>query len=204
MSGGYDDGYRRCSCFWGRNPGSFVQKLCKYVPDFAELNVLDVGCGEGKNAHFLATRGARVEAVDISQFAIRNARKAWPAEPHIEWHVRDIRRIRLPHAKYDIVLAYGLLHCLTSPPEVWEALQKLKHSTRIGGVHVLCSFNDRRQDLKGHPTFKPTLVSHHQYADAYSEWAILEISDTDLYESHPHNGIEHSHSLTRLIAKRVT
>jgi hypothetical protein len=27
MNGGYDDGYRNCSCFWGVDPGSFVKLL---------------------------------------------------------------------------------------------------------------------------------------------------------------------------------
>ncbi|WP_344974937.1 class I SAM-dependent methyltransferase [Streptosporangium fragile] len=39
--------------------------------------VLDVGCGEGRNAVRLARRGARVLAMDVSAAALENGAKAW-------------------------------------------------------------------------------------------------------------------------------
>ena len=58
MNGGYDAGYLACSCFWGVEPGKLMQQLAAHIPDFTDFNVLDAGCGEGKNAAFAATRGA--------------------------------------------------------------------------------------------------------------------------------------------------
>ena len=31
---------------------------------------------------------------------------------------------------------------------------------------------------------------------------MLEVSDTDLVETHPHNQVRHTHSMTRLIARK--
>src|SRR6266849_156523 len=77
--GGYEDGYRACDCFWGRQPGSLIQKLLEYVFEPAGMTVLDTGCGEGRNAIYLARLGANVRAVDISsRRAIANAQRAWP------------------------------------------------------------------------------------------------------------------------------
>ncbi len=48
MSGGYDDGYRECPCFWGDEPGSLVRVLCDHIGPVRGFAVLDAGCGEGK------------------------------------------------------------------------------------------------------------------------------------------------------------
>ena len=77
-SGGYDDGYRACGCFWGLQPGSLVVRLVQHVHTPADLAVLDAGCGEGKNAIHLARLGAKVRGIDVCPLAIENARKAWP------------------------------------------------------------------------------------------------------------------------------
>src|SRR5699024_1680372 len=57
---GYDRGYRACPCFWGTAPSSIVQHAATLV---AGTTAVDIGCGEGKNAAYLATIGYRVTAV---------------------------------------------------------------------------------------------------------------------------------------------
>lgn len=101
MDRAYDAGYRACPCFWGREPGSLVaQALTKY--DFNGKRVLDLGCGEGKNAAAAARAGARVTAIDCSELAITNGRKAFP-EFDIEWQIGDVEALRWPSRSYDIV-----------------------------------------------------------------------------------------------------
>ena len=47
------------------------------------------------------------------------------------------------------------------------------------------------------------LLPHHAYKQMYSDWRILVSSDTDLHETHPHNQILHTHSMTRLITTKM-
>ncbi len=61
-NGGYEPGYQSCDCFWGSELASLVKTLALELGDFKGLKVLDAGCGEGKNAAFLAERGASVTA----------------------------------------------------------------------------------------------------------------------------------------------
>lgn len=67
----YDDGF-------GRNPVGllfrrvFQQRLAQLVPPGARA--LDVGCGTGEDALFLAARGVRVHALDASAGMIARAR----------------------------------------------------------------------------------------------------------------------------------
>jgi 2-polyprenyl-3-methyl-5-hydroxy-6-metoxy-1,4-benzoquinol methylase len=202
MNGGYDDGYASCECFWGRGPGSLIVRLLKELPSVVGLDVLDLGCGEGKNAVHLARLGARVRAVDVSELAMNNARNAWPDAALVEWNVTDVRTVSSPPDSCDVVIAYGLLHCLATHTEVAELLRSMKRWTRPGGFNVVCTFNARSQDLEAHPGLNPVLLSHEWYCDQFIGWNMLYVSDEDLHEVHPHNKIPHSHSLTRLIAQR--
>jgi SAM-dependent methyltransferase len=202
MDGGYDNGYAACECFWGREPGSLVTKLAARLDALRGLEVLDVGCGEGKNAAFLARHGARVRAVEISDRALDNARAAWRDLDGIRWEVGDARTIALEPGAYDLVIAYGLLHCLAHPAEILAVIARLQAATRNRGYHVICAFNGRRQELaEAHPGFHPCTPEHRFYLDAYSGWDLVEATDTDLIETHPHNGVRHIHSMTRLIAR---
>ena len=201
--GGYDEGYRACSCFWGREPSSLVRELEKVLTSFEECSVLDVGCGEGKNAAYMAVRGARVLALDVSPLAVQNARRAWPDTPGIEWVCSDALVGDFGAEVFDVILAYGIFHCLQDQHEIQELHWRLSEATKVGGYHVVCTFNSRQQDLSAHPGFRPCLCEHSFYVDLYGNWELLVATDSDLAEVHPHNGILHTHSMTRLLARKA-
>jgi len=203
MNGGYDGGYKACPCFWGRHPGSLIGWLENHLQDFSGLSVLDAGCGEGKNAIYMARKGCTVQAIDISKLAILNARHAWHDYDDISWEVTDIRSLPLDAKRYDVVIAYGLLHCLSSQSEVESVIRKLQGATKPGGYNVVCAFNDQNQEMEdAHPGFSPVLLSHSAYLNHYDDWQIVYETNEALHEVHPHNNVPHSHSITRLVAKR--
>jgi len=55
LNGGYEDGYSRCPCFWGRSAGSLVQRFVSDHSFARGFRVLDLGSGEGKNAFAFAS-----------------------------------------------------------------------------------------------------------------------------------------------------
>lgn len=197
-AGGYDDGYATCCPFWDTGPGSLVREAAKYW-DFRGARVVDLGCGEGKNAAFLSALGARVDAVDISEAALANAQRLWPGDPRIRWSKGDIAAMTLPGREYDVAIAYGVAHCLADKDEIERFVGNLGKTVRKGGLILFCSFNSRHQELdQAHPGFKPTLLSHQRYLSLFEYLDVVSATDCDLVESHPHNGIEHIHSLTRI------
>lgn len=201
--GGYEEGYQACSCFWGTEPGSLVRMIPEIVPSLEGARVLDAGCGEGKNAHYLASKGALVRAVDVSSKAIENGRYAFADKVGITWQLADVRCMELDAESYEIVVAYGLLHCLQNEDEVTEVVRRFKKATIKNGVNIICAFNDRYQELSAHPGFTPLLLGHQRFLELYSDWNLICSSDSDLTESHPHNRLPHRHSMTRLIARKV-
>jgi tellurite methyltransferase len=205
IDGGYDSGYKACPSFWGSQPGSLVTRLSEIIPSFKELQVLDAGCGEGKNALFLAKKGAVIHAYDISQIAIDHAEKLKVRNQahNSSFHARDIRTVELRHGYFDVIIAYGLMHCLPDEAEIRSLHSLLQDATKVGGYFVLCAFNRRFQDLSAHPGFNPTLLQHSEYLDMFAGWEIVEASDKDLRETHPNNNIFHTHSMTRIIARKI-
>ena len=90
IDGGYDQGYLSCDCFWGEKPGKLVNELMLRIPDFSGMKILDVGCGEGKNAYALSSLGAEVTAIDCSEPALANGQKIWN-DNSIHWIEADVR-----------------------------------------------------------------------------------------------------------------
>lgn len=202
MQGLYDDGYAKCPCFWGQEPARLVQKATELL-SIKKGKALDVGCGDGKNASFLESCGFDVLAFDISSLAIARARNAWPQSKNLTWLVADLLIYEYSAYTYDLVVATGPLHCLATSDDVITALSKIQMSTKPSGYNVISVFNDRKQDLSGHSkSFSPILLPHSLYIEAYSQWKIIEASDEDLADKHPHTNILHHHSITRLLAQK--
>jgi 2-polyprenyl-3-methyl-5-hydroxy-6-metoxy-1,4-benzoquinol methylase len=177
--------------------------LDDFVPSLSGLKVLDLGAGEGKNAFHLATRGVNVTAVEISSKAIANGMRQWGPSSKLGWVFADVLTFDFPENEYDVVIAYGLLHCLKSVDQISFLIEKIKNATRVNGINIVCSFNSRIALPEGaHPNFSPTLLDHRYYLEYYAQWEMLYSTDEDLHEAHPHNSIPHVHSMTRLIARK--
>jgi tellurite methyltransferase len=200
--GGYDDGYSRSSCFWGRSPGSLVREFLEGNPSLDGRTVLDLGCGEGKNAYAFAMTGASVDAVDCSALAIANGRKAFP-DANIRWFTASAMEYLKTCSSYDVIVMYGLLHCLPSRQDISALIERAMKRTVLHGTNIVVAFNDGPHDLSAHPNFKPTLGSHRFYCDQYGGQEIVSETDSILHETHPHNNIPHFHSITRLVARVI-
>jgi len=99
----WDARYAASDLVWGAEPNRFVE---------AELGAaalrgraLDLACGEGRNAIWLAERGWRVTAVDFSEVAIERGRKL--AEHRgigVEWRCEDLATYVPDAAAFELVL----------------------------------------------------------------------------------------------------
>src|SRR5215207_1060185 len=71
---------------------------------------LDLACGDGRNARWLAERGFAVDAVDVSDVAIGALRLAAEArELSIDARVFDATQDALPVGEYDVVVVVHFL-----------------------------------------------------------------------------------------------
>lgn len=113
--------------------------LLKILPQ-EPLNILELNCGTGEDALFLASRGHRITAIDISDEMLRVARdKSLPMKPEAspEFLCMDMRQIEnLPHA-FDLVFSnFGGLNCLP-PADLKKVLQDAMSLLKPGGKLIL-------------------------------------------------------------------
>jgi tellurite methyltransferase len=203
LNGGYEDGYSSCSCFWGRSAGSLVQRFLSDHSLATGLRVLDLGSGEGKNAFAFSSAGATVVAVDCSALGLANGQQEF-ADAKIEWVLSDAETYLRECEPFDVIVMYGLLHCLPSTAAISSVVQLALRKTNGGGYHIVATFNDGPHDLAAHPGFVPTLASHDFYLHQYRGHQIILETNGLIHETHPHNHIPHFHSLTRLMARKST
>ena len=67
----WNDRYRERGAVWGSEPNRF---LVEVAADLERGTALDLGCGQGRNALWLARRGFTVTGFDLSPVAIEQAR----------------------------------------------------------------------------------------------------------------------------------
>jgi len=200
----YEKSYEGEDYYWGLAPGRLCYEIIKRRPPVKPLRVLELGCGEGKDAVFLARNGYRVTAFDLAENGIRKARRL--AEIHgvkVQFFRADIREF-LPEEEYDIVFSSGVLHYL--PKKKAERLfSALMEHTAPGGLHAMNQFvrkswlgiapDAEEAERKADPWYTGEL------ARFYRDWKILKMEeDTFPCES---GGIPHVHCMDIVIAEKA-
>lgn len=109
-----------------------LARLTAQVP--AGGRVLDLGCGFGKNAQFLARRGYAVCGVDVAARAVERTRELL-GQPE-RFLVAPAHALPWPDGAFDAVLDVGCLHCMDAADRP-AALREAARVLRDGGV--LCS-----------------------------------------------------------------
>mgnify|MGYP005733379009 CR=1 FL=1 len=74
------------------HPSDIVAQWVERHADYANGpgQALDLACGAGRNAYFLASRGFTVDAVDISSTALQRAAERTPKDLAIRWIEHDL------------------------------------------------------------------------------------------------------------------
>ncbi len=85
----WDDRYRGETLVWKADPNQF---LVGEVADLSPGRALDVACGEGRNAVWLATQGWDATGVDFSAVALaKGARLASDRGVEVNWVEADLQ-----------------------------------------------------------------------------------------------------------------
>ncbi len=199
--------YENSICFWGTKPAKFVQLFVdKYAGDLTGKKILDIGAGEGKNSVFLATHGAQIIAVDISEIALQrfNQQPGYDeCKDKFLCITADLKNINFLSNSFDAVVAYGVLHCLENNEEIKEVVTRIKNWVKKDGYSIISTFTNNvpipaiQEYLKSE-----SLLEENEIEKMFSNWNILACENDIITETHPTSLVEHSHSLVRLIAKK--
>ena len=134
----------REGAMWSGRPNGRLQAEVVGLP---LGRALDVGCGEGADAIWLAGRGWTVTGIDISDVAISRARQAAElAGAAVEWICGDVLRTLFPAGSFDLVsMQYPAL-----PKAAGEAaVRALLGTVRPGGL-LLAVYHDLGDEHREH------------------------------------------------------
>jgi SAM-dependent methyltransferase len=99
----WDERYAGNEQMWSGQPNT---ALVTEVGDLEPGSALDVGCGEGADAIWLATQGWEVTAIDVSTVALQRAAiAAEQTEVHVEWVHAGLLDAPLPSSQFHLVSA---------------------------------------------------------------------------------------------------
>lgn len=102
----WDRRYAEADLLWSRGPNRF---LVGETGDLAPGRALDLACGEGRNAIWLAEQGWHVTAIDYSQVAVAKARERAARERlEIDLVCADLVDYEPEPSAYDLVLVLYL------------------------------------------------------------------------------------------------
>ncbi len=121
------DGRYRDGSYRGRTyPTALVEQ---WLPAAAGARALDVACGSGRNALFLASAGYRVDAVDISSFALETAKKTADERGlTIQWMETDLDAFVPETSRYGVIVVARYMNRKLMP--------RLSAGLRPGGMLI--------------------------------------------------------------------
>ncbi len=201
----YDDRYKTEGYYWGLVPNQICYDIMRLMPPVKPYHILDIGCGEGKDAVFFAKNGYRVSAFDIADTGLEKARRL--AEQNnvevnfFKGNVLDFNRDAENFDSFDIIYSSGVFHYV--PKEMRESLtKKLKSLTAKGGLNVLNVFTEKPfinhaddEEIERHYWLTGELfMYYHDWFFHKTEEFIFDCSS---------GGTPHKHCMNVMIAEKI-
>lgn len=201
MNNPYFNRYELDSFYREFRPSSICYRVRRLLPPEKTFRLLDVGCGEGRNAVFFARIGYKVTAFDLSLKGVEKTKKfADKFGVSINIFKADLLKYRLEES-YDIIFSTGVFHYI--PPELrTEILTNYMEHTNPSGLNVFSVYVKKPFILKA-PDAESTANywSSGELFTHYHEW-LIEYCTEEIFDCNS-SGIPHKHATNRIIARKV-
>jgi 2-polyprenyl-3-methyl-5-hydroxy-6-metoxy-1,4-benzoquinol methylase len=166
----WDRLYNTQSYLFGKEPAAFLKDHLKLLPNNGK--VLDIAMGEGRNAVFLARKGFKVEGVDISEVALRKAKRlAKENKVGISTINADLSSYEIKPESYEVILNIDYLQ-RSLVPQIKKGLKK-------GGIVVFENFTvDQLKNTKEQIP-NAYLLSAGELKELFKDFQILLYKETN-------------------------
>ena len=145
----YEQRYRQVhekSLLWASEKNSPIvfETMRKYdMPN--NTKILDIGCGEGRDCLFLLDLGYDVQALDISEEAIRYCKGKAGAENDSRFHVVDVCADRF-EGTFDYIYSVATLHMLVLEQDRKQYLSFIKKHLSENGYALILTMGDGQME----------------------------------------------------------
>jgi SAM-dependent methyltransferase len=169
--------YQEHEHIWTGKPNAL---LVREIADLPPGTALDLGCGEGGDAIWLARQGWRVTAVDISATALRRGAEH-AAGLDIVWAQHDLSQT-FPAGLFDLVSAQ-FFHSVVAPPvEREKALRRAADAVAPGGLLLIVGHAGWPTWVE-HPPFDFDFPTTRQVLDSLGVAGRWEVELEDVVET---------------------
>lgn len=204
----FDSAYASRAPLFGEEAARLVSTSAALLNPGAQ--VLDLGCGDGRNSLFLLEGGFQVRAIDFADSGIdylqAKAEEQGVAEG-LTTEVVDIRDVELRREEFDAIIAITVLENLTKQEQL-VLMDRLRLACRAGGIMTIESHSDRDPAVNGSDErvteFGKTIVGpmrRNELLGYFRSWRILHYHDI-LFEDTTH-GAAHNHGRVGVIAQNT-
>lgn len=146
----YDDRYRqvhRENLHWfDENPSGIVLETMEKFSVAKGSRILEIGCGEGRDARFLLGKGYDVLATDVSPAAVDCCRKQDPNHED-SYAVLDCLNCQMDE-KYGFIYAVAVIHMLVPQEDRDGFCQFYREHLADGGIGLICSMGDGMEEFQ--------------------------------------------------------
>lgn len=164
-------------------------------------HILDVGCGEGRNAIFLTEHGHTVDAFDLSEAGIEKAKViANNKGLSINFFVCNLGDFVFDK-DYDAILSHGVLHL---PEKIVrdKFIEEAQRHTKPDGLNIIGIFTNRLPATPDNAPFTKSLFDVGELPVKYKGWDIISHDESIFQDSH-FGGVSHEHAYERIIAQKM-
>lgn len=164
------------------NPGSFI---------------LDLGCGTGQDAIFMAEHGFQVVAVDKSAEYIETLKNI----QNIEAICADMVGFDIAKDKYSIINIRNSFQFIKKESAL-QMIQTIKNNLKNNGFILISCFRDDDPLVALYP--QNAFFKADELKNLFTDFDILHYQEIKMDDA-PHRGYEvpHQHSLVELIAQKI-
>ncbi len=200
----YDQRYNKEGYYWGLTPNHLCYEIMRLKPPIKPYKVLDIGCGEGKDAVFLARNGYDVTAFDVAEQGLSKARElAARCGVKVDFFKADVRDFRL-EAAYDIIFSSGVFHYIPNELRV-SVVDNLKAHTNANGINVINAFV-RKSFIPLPPDIEESELAAGDWKSGelfmyYHDW-LFHKNEERIFDCNS-GGVPHKHCMDVLIAEKV-
>ena len=196
----YSQTYEDDDYYWGLQPNDLCYDVLRLCPPTKKTKLLEIGCGEGKDALFFARNGYEVTAFDIAQSGIDKALMlADRYKVCIRAFRADMMEYRLSE-EYDIIYSSRSLQHI-KPAYREEIISDYQHHTKVMGLNALNVFV--KKPFIGPPPEDDAfayLWKSGEIFTHYNDWEFKRMDET-IYDCCS-SGIPHKHVIDVLVAQK--
>ena len=197
----YEKWYEGDGYYWGTEPARFCDELIALCPPSKDKKVLDIGCGEGKDAVYMATKGYTVTAFDLTENGIRKTlRLAEEQGTTVNAYVDDINTFKTDE-QFDIIYSSGTIQYLFEENKK-AFFEKLGRITKKNGFVFFNVFVDKPfLELPPDWDKEEKMWRPGELFSYFPDWKFHRIDEV-IFEDNS-NGIPHYHCMDTIVCEKI-